>query len=134
MKTKKQRREEMQARRARRAAKGPVLSGGVLRAEMGLATAPCDRTLLAPIASCCDPKFVRRGYYIDQPFQCIDCQRQEVWTAIRQKWWYEVAKGNVESQANRCNACRRIERERRNEARRVHLEGLAKKAPSGGSL
>jgi hypothetical protein len=46
-------------------------------------------------------------YYEDMPFTCIDCGRDQVWTATQQKWWYEVAKGPVFSSAKRCVACRR---------------------------
>lgn len=94
---------------------------------MPLGTAPCNPPLLAPYNSYGVPPFVERGYYVDAPFQCCECQKQEVWRATQQKWWYELAKGNVESRANRCNACRRKERERKAQARGVHLEGLAKK-------
>jgi hypothetical protein len=73
------------------------------------------------------PPFVERGFYVDTPFTCVGCRKDEIWTAHQQKWWYEVAKGNVESGAIRCRACRRIERERKAEARRVHLEGLERK-------
>lgn len=94
---------------------------------MPAGTAPCNPALLAPYNSYGVPAFVERGYYMDVPFQCCECQKQEVWRATQQKWWYELAKGNVESRANRCNACRRKERERKAQARGVHLEGLAKK-------
>jgi hypothetical protein len=90
-------------------------------------SAPCNPALLAPYNSYGVPSFVARGYYIDAAFQCSGCQKQEVWRATQQKWWYEVAKGNVESRAKLCNNCRRIERERKSEARRVQLEGVAKK-------
>ena len=73
------------------------------------------------------PEFVRRGYYLDQPFQCQDCGVQEVWTARQQKWWYETAKGDIWTVASRCRPCRRRERERKAAARKTHLEGLAKK-------
>jgi len=82
---------------------------------------------LAPDGSYNSPDFVKRGYYFDQPFDCIDCGKPETWTAAQQKWWYEVAKGGVWTTARRCRACRRKERERRIEARRVHLEGIARK-------
>lgn len=59
---------------------------------------------------------------------------QEVWRATQQKWWYEVAKGNVESRAKLCSTCRRIERERRSESRRVHLEGIAEKLATKRAL
>jgi len=60
-------------------------------------------------------------------FRCADCGKEEVWTGSQQKWWYEIAKGFVYSSAVRCRACRRKERARRDEARRVHLEGIARK-------
>jgi len=66
-------------------------------------------------------------FYVDKPFVCRDCDKAEVWTAAQQKWWYEVAKGHIDSNAVRCGACRRKEQQRRAEARRVHMEGLAKK-------
>lgn len=88
---------------------------------------PVNEQLLAPNNSYGVPDFVRRGYYIDRPFRCVDCGTEEVWTGTQQKWWYEVAKGFVYSSAVRCRACRRRERARRDEARRVHLEGLARK-------
>jgi len=59
--------------------------------------------------------------------------REEVWTARQQKWWYEVAKGFVYSDAKLCRACRRRERDRRAEARRVHQEGLGRKEGGKGS-
>ena len=65
--------------------------------------------------------------YLDKTFTCVDCGLEQVWTATQQKWWYEVAKGDVFTTATRCRACRRRERTRKAEARRVHLEGLARK-------
>jgi putative zinc ribbon protein len=127
MKSNKQRKAEIKAHRAARAAKAPVLKGDEVRKEVPSGTAPCNPEALAPYNSYGAPTFVERGYYMDVLFQCCDCQKQEVWRATQQKWWYEVAKGNVESCAKRCNACRRRERERKAEARRVHLEGLAAK-------
>ncbi len=82
---------------------------------------------LAPNASWGWPDFVHRGYYVDQPFICVGCNVQQVWTATQQKWWYETAKGDIWTVAKHCRPCRRKERDRKNKARRVHLEGLAKK-------
>jgi hypothetical protein len=48
-------------------------------------------------------------YYVDQPFICVDCGADEVWTAAQQKWFYETAKGSIYARAIRCRACR-IER------------------------
>jgi len=89
---------------------------------------PVNAALLAPGRSRDVPEFVERGTYLDRPFICTDCGKEEVWTATRQKWWYEVAKGEPFTTASRCRACRRRERERKSEARRVHLEGVARKS------
>lgn len=83
--------------------------------------------LLRPTNSYGIPDFVEREFYVDRPFVCKDCGKSEVWAATQQKWWYETAKGDVWTVAVRCRPCRRRERERRAEARRVHLEGLARK-------
>lgn len=82
---------------------------------------------LAPYNSYGVPDFVARGYYQDASFTCSGCGVSQVWTASQQKWWYEVAKGDVYSIARLCRPCRRREQARRAEARRVHLEGLARK-------
>ncbi len=65
---------------------------------------------LAPYNSYGQPPFVARGWYVDSRFRCRDCGRDEVWRAAQQKWWYEVAKGSVESTAVQCRACRRARR------------------------
>jgi hypothetical protein len=131
MKSGKQRRREIVARRrklsAKRAAKA---SADELRATPH-AFVPVNEELLAPHNSYGAPEFVRRGYYVDIPFRCVDCGKEEIWTGTQQKWWYEVAKGFVYSTAIRCRACRRKERDRRAEARRVHLEGMARKRQQG---
>jgi hypothetical protein len=88
-----------------------------------------DPVRLRPTNSYGIPDFVERGFYVDRPFRCKDCGRAEVWTASQQKWWYEIAKGDVWTMARRCRPCRRRERERKTEARRVHQEGLARKGP-----
>jgi hypothetical protein len=67
-------------------------------------------------------------FYVDKAFTCRDCGRAELWTGKQQKWWYEIAKGSINSTAVRCRPCRRLERVRRDEARRVHFEGIAAKA------
>jgi Probable zinc-ribbon domain len=87
-----------------------------------------DRTALAQNNSYSEPEFMKLGYYLDKPFTCAACKSQEVWTAAQQKWWYEVAKGSLFATAKFCRTCRNQEKHRRAEARRVHLEGIAKKA------
>ena len=88
---------------------------------------------LRPDNSYSTPDYVTRGYYVDRPFTCKDCGKAEVWTGAQQKWWYEIAGGGVWTMATRCRACRRRERERRNDARRTHRDGLRKKTKSSNS-
>ncbi|WP_202814671.1 zinc-ribbon domain containing protein [Bradyrhizobium tropiciagri] len=95
---------------------------------------PVVTSRLAPSNSYSIPDFVERGTYRPEPFVCKDCGVAEVWTPLQQKWWYETAKGDVFTKAVRCRACRTRERVRKSAARRVHLEGLArKKKPSAAS-
>jgi hypothetical protein len=131
MKSNRQRRAEILKRRKDRKAKAAArpAAAGSLRPP---GAAPCDPEALAPYSSYGVPEFVRRGYYLDLPFQCRDCGKREVWTAERQQWWYEVAKGPVESGAVRCRDCRRAERGREAEARRAHREGLARRRGARG--
>lgn len=89
--------------------------------------AAVDCTRLAPYNSYGEPEFVRRGYYQDQPFVCVDCGAPGVWTAQQQKWWYEVAKGNVWSHAIRCPDCRAYRRAISEEGRRTWMEGMKHK-------
>lgn len=126
MKSGKQRKAEIQQQRAARAAKA-VVNQPTAVSLPAQGTAPCNPLKLAPYNSYGQPDFVARGYYQDQPFCCKDCGKQEVWTATRQKWWYEVAQGQVFTTANRCNSCRRKERERIAEARRIQQQGMQNK-------
>ena len=66
-------------------------------------------------------------FYVDTPFVCKDCGAHEIWTAKQQKWWYEIAKGPIDSRAVRCRPCRLLERARVEEARRVSQAGMALK-------
>jgi hypothetical protein len=66
-------------------------------------------------------------FYVDKNITCRQCGAEEVWPAERQKWWYEVAKGNIFTQAVLCRACREKDKQRKEEARRIHFEGLARK-------
>ena len=82
-----------------------------------------DENALAKNNSYGAPKFVYRGHYVDEPFRCKDCGKEEVWTATQQKWWYEVAKGFAYSTAVRCRGCRRKEQARKAAARRTSQGG-----------
>ena len=86
----------------------------------------CHERLVLPNVPT-QPDFVGRGTYVDQLFTCQDCGRPQVWTATQQKWWFEVMRADVWDRAIRCRGCRRRQRERKAEARRLHLEGLAAK-------
>jgi predicted RNA-binding Zn-ribbon protein involved in translation (DUF1610 family) len=69
-------------------------------------------------------------YYYDMEFTCRDCGSVEIWKAAQQKWWYEEAGGYFFATAVRCRECREKERNRKQEARRTHLEGLKRKNKS----
>lgn len=132
MKSNKQRRTELRELRQRRKEKHKekaiALKQDQAPGKIPVNAVRCNPEALAPSSSYYTVlPFVDRGYYIDLPFQCVECQKQEIWMATQQQWWYEVAKGNVLSFAVRCRACRQMERNRKIEARRVHLEGLARK-------
>jgi hypothetical protein len=73
------------------------------------------------------PDFVTRGYYVDRPFNCKECGTSQIWTENQQKWWYEAAKGDLWAVAVLCRPCRRREQARKAAARKIHLDGLAKK-------
>ena len=125
MKSGKQRRTEIKTKRKQRA--GKRITAGKEQDRRFQPFVPVNEELLAPNNSYGAPDFVRRGYYVDRPFRCVDCNKEEVWTGAQQKWWYEVAKGFAYSAAVRCRLCRREERARREEARRVHLQGVLAK-------
>lgn len=74
------------------------------------------------------PDFVERGYYVDRDFTCVDCGVAGTWTAARQRWWYEVVRGDPWTTARRCARCRRLERERLVAARRAQVEGERRNA------
>jgi hypothetical protein len=126
MKSGKQRRAELQAKKRAKRARSAA------RPEQPPPRNPArvNPEALAPDNSYGAPAFVLRGHYLDTPFQCQQCGKQQVWTAHPQKWWYEVAKGGVWTTARLCRACRRRERARREAARQAHLEGIARKQAS----
>jgi hypothetical protein len=126
MKSGKQRREEIKARRLVRlnAARAPDPLNSTKSVPLGAVAV--DFAQLAHNTTWSSlPSF-----YIDTPFVCKDCGGHEIWTAKQQKWWYEIAKGRIETRAVRCRPCRPcrlLERARVEEARRVSQAGLALK-------
>lgn len=127
MKSGKQRRAELKTKRKQRKAKQQSLTTRPQPTPRPLGTAPVNEDSLAPYKSYGAPVYVMRGYYQDVPFRCQGCGKEETWTAAQQKWWYEVAKGYVYSTAKLCRPCRKKAQAQRAEARRVHLEGVARK-------
>jgi hypothetical protein len=67
-------------------------------------------------------------FYIDVPFSCIECGAPDIWTAKSQKWFYEIAKGSIFATASRCGACRKKRREAKQDQKN-HMEAMAKKEP-----
>lgn len=45
-------------------------------------------------------------YYFDLVFQCRECGTEEIWLSESQKWYYETAKGHINSTAVLCHECR----------------------------
>ena len=119
-KRKQQRLEESQLRRAKDASrvdptdKDARLPPGAVMAD---ASQLAHNNTYSPL-----PRF-----YVDKVVTCRECGTEEVWPADRQKWWYEVAKGNINTEAVLCRSCRKVDKDRKAEARRVHLEGVARK-------
>ncbi|EIJ42030.1 hypothetical protein BegalDRAFT_1128 [Beggiatoa alba B18LD] len=65
-------------------------------------------------------------YYVDYPFTCRDCGAEAVWTAERQRWWYEVVKAHIHSTAVRCASCRHKLREQKR-LQQAHMQAMAEK-------
>ena len=63
-------------------------------------------------------------FYIDKEFKCRDCNAYSTWTAKSQKWWYEIAKGRIESYAIHCRDCR-IKRKEKKESQKAHMAEMA---------
>jgi len=128
MKSGKQRRAELKARRIQRAVRSTIDC-----------FAPVPVLLMGAVAA--DPEQLRHNntygqfplFYVDRAFSCRDCNQAQLWTAKQQKWWYEVAKGNVYSHAVRCRACRRVAEARVEAARSVAEAGLARKREAMGN-
>lgn len=119
MKSGKHRRAQIRAARLQRAHKRHPLSPG--------ASVRVDASQLAQDGSYGVPQFVQRGWYVDIEFHCVGCGTEGVWTAERQKWWYEVAKGGVWTRANRCRECRAKQRAQREASRAASIEGWLRK-------
>lgn len=122
MKSGKQRKSEIKADRIHAAARREV-AARLFLAKMPLGAVAADATRMMPNNSYASPP----QFYVDYAFDCRDCKSPEIWMAAQQKWWFEVAKGEMGTRAVRCRSCRFIERARAAEARRVSLLGLERK-------
>lgn len=126
----KQRRVELLAareRRQQRRLRQTRTNDGPAVKRFPAACVPVDPARLQPYNSYGAPDFVWRGYYVDLAFRCGDCGAEGVWTAERQRWWYEVAGGDVYTTACRCAACRAKARQTKAEARQRSLPGWLNK-------
>jgi Probable zinc-ribbon domain len=117
MKSNKQRRAEIKARRLVRAIKKCGAPGYLNLTIAPCESAPVNRRALARYNSYCMPEFEACAFYTPVAFTCRDCGVNEVWTAKQQKRWYEDWQGPVFSVAQRCRPCRALERARKTAAR-----------------
>ncbi|WP_153767666.1 zinc-ribbon domain containing protein [Endozoicomonas sp. OPT23] len=67
-------------------------------------------------------------FYIDKCYICVDCKSEEMWSARDQKWWYEIAKGCIDSTAIRCFSCRNIIKAEKDQ-QKSHMEEKALEKP-----
>jgi Probable zinc-ribbon domain len=127
MKSNKQRRAEIKARRLMRATKKCGAPGYLNLTIAPCESAPVNRGALVRYNSYGMPEFEARGFYLPVAFTCRDCGVNEVWTAKQQKLWYEDWQGPVFSIAQRCRPCRAHERVRKATARAATIAGWMNK-------
>jgi len=128
MKSNKQRRAEIMAARTKRKRNRieRALSPN-LQIALASGAVAVNETELPRSNSYGVPEWQARGYYLDLPFVCKDCGVHCVWTAQQQKWWYETARGYVDTTAVRCTPCRAKERARKQAARVASEAGRIRK-------
>jgi hypothetical protein len=123
MKSGKQRRAEIKARRIEQAKLMRGMGARALSGKVPAGAVASDPSKLTHNFFCTAPP----AFYVDRAFRCRDCGSDELWTAKQQKWWYEEAKGHIDSTAVRCKPCRRLEQARKADARRISEDGLRRK-------
>jgi hypothetical protein len=114
MKSNKQRRAEIMAARLVKKQKRDLRRRNALPVvQLVSGNVPVAPTALIPTNGSGVPVWQQRGFYLDVAFTCKDCGAECLWTAQRQKWWYEIAKGHPDTIAVRCKPCRAKERARK---------------------
>ena len=124
MKSNKQRRLEIKAKRLKRAKKLQNLDTRQKINDLPFGSVLADHKELVHN----NTYGLLPEYYIDVPFICKDCGTEQIWTAKQQKWWYEIAKGYIDSCAIRCYSCRKKIRDAKALQKR-HMEEMALSKP-----
>ncbi|MBH9576678.1 zinc-ribbon domain-containing protein [Inhella proteolytica] len=107
MKSNKQRRQEIKARRHQRAMAMNTAKPGQRTQAVSADAVPADPAKLTHN----NTYGLLPRFYLDRPFVCRDCSAEAVWTGTQQKWWYEELQKPIASQAVRCLDCRRARRQ-----------------------
>lgn len=129
-KSAKQRRQEIRAERLRKAQKASAEKqrSGLFPWEAAGAHPPIGAIVADPQQLVHNYTYgTMPTYYVDLSFVCAGCGSDELWTAKQQKWWYEIAKGDINSTAKYCRQYRSLHRRQRDAARDTHIRGLIAK-------
>ncbi len=95
-------------------AKRTAKESAVKQTEQKMPPGALRANLAKQISRCAMPKL--KPWYVDQKFKCQTCGTLKTWTATQQRWWYEVAGGEIESTAIQCRACRQKQQKANAEA------------------
>jgi hypothetical protein len=118
----KRKKDELNAKRKKQRLKKLARKGRLANGvEMPRAAIPADLTQQSAGSA-----YSRKNYYHDIEFACVDCGVEEVWKAKDQKWFFEVAKGNIYSKPKRCLVCRKTFKETKAD-QRVRMEASDRK-------
>lgn len=137
MKSNKQRRKEIkQKRQDKRYAKAQALRLERVRSTVGIDVYTMPDTLPEHAILADHDELIHNNtygflplFYVDKAFVCRGCGDREVWKAKQQKWWYEVAKGHIDSRAVQCLVCRKYDQAKREEQKR-HMAEVANREPN----
>jgi len=65
-------------------------------------------------------------WYVDQHNKCVDCNREFIFTARQQQYWFEILKIPIYVYADRCPGCR-AKRRAELATQKKHMEEMAKR-------